>query len=85
MQVRYYDECKWVDTGDGFAFDFVDSDGQVLAHIALRESDSKLWLFQLNLPERFRLEGSNVGGVVFSQVGARKVVEAILLNTIVTK
>ena len=85
MQVRYFDECKWVDTGDGFSYDFVDGDGHVLAHIALRDGDSKLWLFKVKLPERFRLEGCKVGGVVFSQVGARRVVETILLNTIVTK
>jgi hypothetical protein len=85
MQVRYYDECKWVDTGEGLSYDYVDADGQILAQVALRNGDSKLWLFQVMLPERFRLEGHRVGGVVFSQLGAKKVVETILLNTIVTK
>lgn len=85
MQVLYYDECKWVDSGDGFAYDYVDADGQTLAHVALRNGDSKLWLFRLMLPERFKLEGCQLGGVVFSQLGAKKVVETILLNTIVTK
>lgn len=85
MQVRYHDECKWVDTGDGISYDYVDVDGQVLAQIALRDGDAKLWLFQLKLPERFQLENCQVGGVVFSQAGAKKVVETILLNTIVTK
>lgn len=85
MQVLYYDECKWVDTGEGISYDYVDSEGQVLAQIALRNGDAKLWLFQVPLPERFQLEGCQLGGVVFSQAGAKKVVETILLNTIVTK
>jgi hypothetical protein len=85
MQVLYYDECKWVDTGEGFSFDYVDADGQVLAQVALRDGDSKLWLFQVMLPQRFQLEGHHLGGVVFSQLGAKKVAETILLNTIVTK
>jgi hypothetical protein len=74
-----------MDTGEGISYDYVDADGQVLAHIALRDGDAKLWLFQVQLPARFQLEGSQLGGVVFSQAGAKKVVETILLNTIVTK
>jgi hypothetical protein len=85
MQVRYYDECKWIDTGEGISFDYVDEDGHVLAQVALRDGEAKLWTFQLKLPERYRLEGCEVGGVVFSQMGAKKVAETILLNTIVTR
>jgi hypothetical protein len=85
MQVTYHDECKWVDTGDGLSYDYVDADGAVLAQVALRDGDAKLWLFQIMLPERYKLEGCEVGGVVFGQFGAKKVAETILLNTIVTK
>jgi hypothetical protein len=85
MNVRYFDECKWVDTEDGLAFEFHDADGQSLARIALRDGEAKLWTFEVMLPPRFQLEEHEVGGVVFSQVGARRVVEAILTYTIVTK
>lgn len=85
MQVTYYDECKWVDMGEGIAFDYVDGDGSVLAQVALRDGEAKLWTFQIKLPQRFQLEGCQVGGVVFSQIGAKRVAETILLNTIVTK
>jgi hypothetical protein len=85
MNVRYFDECKWVDTGDGFSFEFHDAEGQALAHIALRDGEAKLWIFEVRLPPRFQLEECRLGGVVFSQTGARRVVETILLNTIVTK
>jgi hypothetical protein len=74
-----------VDAGEGIAFDYLDADGNVLAQVALRDGDAKLWTFQIALPQRFRLEGRQVGGVVFSQIGAKKVAETILLNTIVTK
>lgn len=85
MQVKYYDECKWVDTGEGFSYDYIDGDGNVLAHVALRDGDAKLWLFRIMLPGRYELEGCQVGGVVFGQLGAKKVAETILLNTIVTR
>jgi hypothetical protein len=85
MQVKYHDECKWVDTGEGFSYDYVDADGNVLAQVALRDGDAKLWIFRIMVPERYQLEGCRVGGVVFGQMGAKKVAETILLNTIVTK
>jgi hypothetical protein len=85
MKVRYFDECKWVDTGDGLAFEFVDGEGETLARIALRDGDAKLWMFEVLLPPRHQLEDCRAGGVVFSQIGARRVVDTILLNTIVTK
>jgi hypothetical protein len=42
-------------------------------------------MFEVMLPPRYQLEECRVGGVVFSQVGARRVAETILLNTIVTR
>lgn len=85
MKVRYFDECKWEDTGDGLSFEFHDVDGETLARIGLRDGDAKLWMFEVMLPPRYQLEECRVGGVVFSQVGARRVAETILLNTIVTR
>ncbi|HEY2586919.1 MAG TPA: hypothetical protein VGI81_14330 [Tepidisphaeraceae bacterium] len=85
MKVRYFDECKWVDTGEGLAFEFQDPDGETLARIALRDGEAKLWTFEVMLPPRHQLEECRVGGVVFSQIGARRVAETILLHTIVTR
>ena len=85
MKVRYFDECKWVDTGDGLEFEFYDADGDTLARIALRDGEAKLWTFEVSLPPRYQLEDCRLGGVVFSQVGARRVSETILLHTIVTR
>jgi hypothetical protein len=85
MKVCYYNECKWVDTGDGLIFQFVDGDGEPLAEVALRDADAKLWKFEVILPERFQWNGSNAAGLVLSQSAAKKVCELILVNSIVSK
>lgn len=85
MQVRYYDECKWQDVGDGLIHQFVDADGQPLAEIALKDADAKLWKWQVELPTRYRLDGATPGGIVVTDTAARKVCEIVLLSTIVTR
>ena len=85
MQVLYFDECKWQDVGDGLIFHYTDPEGECLAEIALKDSDSQLWKFEVMLPDRYRLNETNPAGLVFGQTGARRVVETILLNTIVTR
>ena len=85
MQIRYFDECSWRDVGDGLIFHFVDGEGDTLAEIGLKDGDSKLWKFEVMLPERYQFNGTNPAGYVHGQVGARKVVEVILGNTIVSK
>ena len=85
MQVRYFDECQWKDVGEGLIYHFVDDSGHVLAEIALREADAKLWKFEVNVPERYRWQGAKPAGVVFSMPAARRIAEMILLSTIVTK
>jgi len=85
MQVTYYDECKWVDVGEGLNFDFVNADGTALAKVALRDGNSKLWSFEVFLPQRFQINGTHPAGIVYSQAAARRVAETILLNSIVTK
>jgi len=85
MQVRYYDECKWQDVGDGLIYQFVDADGKPLAEIALKDADAHLWKWQVMLPSRYRLDASVSGGIVVTDASARKVCELILLCTIVTR
>ena len=85
MQVIYFDECKWADVGEGLIYHYLDSDGKTLAEIALRDADAKLWKFEVMVPEKYQLDGHNPGGLVYSQVSARRVAETILLSTIVTK
>ena len=85
MQVRYFDECQWKDVGDGLIYHFVDDAGDVLAEIALRDGDAKLWKFEINVPERYRWHSANPAGVVYTMPAARKIAELILLSTIVTK
>lgn len=85
MQVRYYDECKWQDVGDGLIHQFVDADGQPLAEVALKDADSKLWKWRVMLPARYRADGTTPGGIVVTDAAARKVCELVLLSTIVTR
>ena len=84
MKVVYYDECKWVDEGEGLSFNFV-ADESILAHVAMRDAERKLWSFEVNLPETYRFNGHTPAGLVYTAATARKVAETILLGTIVTK
>lgn len=85
MQVRYYDECRWEDVGDGLIYHFVDSEGEPLAEIALKDKDAKLWKWVVMLPERYRLDGQVPGGIVVTDAAARKVAEIVLLSTIINR
>jgi hypothetical protein len=83
--VRYFDECKWVDVGDGMIYQFQDSDGNVLAQIALMNSDGQLWKFEVMLPERNKVNNVNPAAIVSTQASARRIAETLLLSTIVTR
>ena len=85
MQVVYYDECKWHDVGDGLILHFQDDEGRTLAEVALKDGDAKLWKFEAIVPPKYQLDGRNPGGIVYSQLAAKRIAESILLNTIVTK
>lgn len=85
MQVRYFDECSWRDVSDGLIFHFVDAEGETLAEIGLKDGESKLWKFQVMLPDRYKVDGGSLAGLVYSQTNARKIAELILLSTIVTR
>jgi hypothetical protein len=85
MAVVYMSECRWEDISDGMVFQFVESDGNVLAEVALMDSESNLWKFQVNLPERNRVDGVAPAAIVATQPAARKIAEAILLATIATR
>ena len=85
MQVRYFNECQWVDVGDGLIFQFIDHEGETLAEVALVDSDGQLWKFEVVLPDRYKVNGTNPAGIVASQTSARKIAEFILLSTIVNR
>ena len=85
MQVRYYDQCRWVDVADGLIFHFVDDEGEPIAEVGLKDSESQLWRFEVMLPERYRWNSTNPAGLVCTQPAARRIAEMILLNTIVTR
>jgi hypothetical protein len=83
--VRYSDECKWQDSGDGFLFEFVDRAGEKLAEVTLVDFDAKLWKFEAFLPEKYQLDERNPAGVVYSSAAAKRVAELILVNTILLR
>ncbi|HZL37977.1 MAG TPA: hypothetical protein VFC78_21855 [Tepidisphaeraceae bacterium] len=85
MNVRYFDECKWNDVADGLIFEFVDDSGQKLAEVALRNAESKLWKFEVFVPEQYQLDGTHPAGAVYTCAAAKRVAETILLNTIVVR
>jgi hypothetical protein len=83
--VRYFNECSWVDVNDGMMFQFADSDGEVLSEIVLMNSDGQLWKFEVMLPDRYKVNGTNPAAIVATQSAARRIAETILLCTIVTR
>jgi hypothetical protein len=84
--VRYFNECRWLDVGDGLMFQFTDSDGNVLSQITLMNSDGQLWKFEVMLPDRYKANGgANPAAIVTTQSSARRIAEMILLSTIVTR
>ena len=85
MAVVYMSDCRWEDVSDGMVFNFVESDGTVLGEIALMDSESNLWKFHVNLPERNRVDGIAPTAIVATQPAARRIVESILLATVATR
>ena len=85
MAVVYMSDCTWQDVSDGLVYQFTESDGTVLAEVALMDSESNLWKFQVNLPERNRVQGLVPAAIVATQPAARRIAEAILLATVATR
>jgi len=85
MAVVYIDECRWLDVSDGMVFHFTDPDNNVLAEVALMDSQSNMWKFQVNLPPRHQVDGASPAAIVATQPTARKIAEMILISTIATR
>ena len=85
MQVRYFDEFKWVDENDATAWYFRDGSGEHVAEVVLQDPDSKMWRFIINLPPRYCFQGSPPAGLVHNAAAAKKVCELILSYTILTR
>ena len=85
MQVRYFDEFKWVDANEGLIFHFQDAAGEMVAEVALRDADLKLWKWEVNLPPRYRLGDVQPCGLVVGALPAKRVCELILCNTFITR
>lgn len=83
--VRYFDECRWEDPGDGLNFEFTDREGAILAKIAMVDYESKLWRFEVMVPEKYRVENRAPMGIVYSASAAKRVAELILCNTILIR
>jgi hypothetical protein len=85
MQVRYIDEFKWVDGGDGTIFHFVDGGGESIADVAIQDPDLKLWKWEVHVPPRYQYQGVIPCGLVVGAVPAKRVCEMILTNTCITR
>jgi hypothetical protein len=86
MQVRYFDEFKWVDHGgDGTVFQFQDESGESVADVAVHEPDLRLWKWEVHVPQRYQFKGVQPCGVVVGVLSAKRVCELILSNTFVTR
>ena len=83
--IRYFDECKWHDPGEGFMQEFQDRAGEKLAEVTSIDLEAKLWKFETFLPEKYHLDGRNPAGVVYSVAAAKRVAELILVNTILLR
>ena len=81
----YFDECKWVDAGEGLIFEFVHESGEKLATVSLRNAESKLWQFEVNVPPKYQAHDNLPRGVVYTSAAARRVAETILLSTILLR
>ena len=85
MQVRYFDEYKWVDSGDGTIFQFVDESGESVADVAIHDLDLKLWKWEVHVPTRYQFRGVQPCGLVVGAVPAKRVCELILSSTFITR
>jgi hypothetical protein len=85
MQVRYLDEFKWVDSGDGTIFQFQDVEGESVADVAIQDPDLKLWKWEVRLPPRYRVGEVQPCGLIVGVLPAKRVCELILTNTFITR
>jgi len=85
MQVRYFDEFKWVEAGNGTIFHFQDESGESVADVAVHDPDLKLWKWEVRVPARYQYQGVRPCGVGVGALPARRVCELILTNTFVTR
>jgi hypothetical protein len=85
MQVRYYDEFKWVDAGDGTIFQFQDESGESFADVAIHDTELKLWKWEVRVPPRYQFRDVQPCGLIVGAVPAKRVCELILINTFITK
>ena len=85
MQVRYFDEFKWVDSGDGTIFQFQDDSGESAADVAIHDPDLKLWKWEVHVPPRYQFKGVQPCGLLVGVLPAKRVCELILSNTFVTR
>ena len=85
MQVRYYDEFKWVDTGEGTVFQFQDEAGESVADVAIHDSDLKLWKWEVHVPARYQFRDVPPCGLIVGSLPAKRVCELILCNTFITR
>lgn len=85
MQVRYYDEFKWVDAGEGTVFQFQDESGESVADVAIHDPDMKLWRWEVRVPQRYQFRNVQPCGLIVGALPAKRVCELILINTFITK
>ena len=85
MQVRFFDEFKWVDAGDGTIFQFQDESGESVADVAVHDPDLKLWKWEVRLPARYRFKDVQPCGLIVGVLPAKRVCELILTNTFITR
>lgn len=85
MQVRFFDEFKWVDAGDGSIFHFVDETGESVADVAIHDPDLKLWKWEVHVPTRYQFKGVQPCGLIVGPMPAKRVCELILINTFITR
>jgi hypothetical protein len=85
MQVRYFDEFKWVDAGEGTVFHFQDETGESVADVAIHDPDLKLWKWEVRVPQRYQFMGVKPCGLVVGVLAAKRVCELILSSTFITR
>ena len=85
MQVRYFDEFKWVDAGEGTIFQFQDESGESVADVAIHDPDLKLWSWEVRVPQRYQYRDVQPCGLIVGALPAKRVCELILCNTFITK
>lgn len=85
MLQRFIDEFQWHTVGGGSAYEFVDDKDNKVAEVTLADFESKLWKFEVIVPEKYQVDGNNPVGIVYSAAAAKKVAETILVHTILQR